>query len=153
MAGSKIAVPELSPEWMAAAFQLLEPHVRGIFADGYMAGYEQGERDAIARIMRAVQPSSEDERSAQSRLPGERKASPPGTGRGRELVDMALSEAGPKGMTAGEIFQSPHNSSFGITQSAIRKVLSRGGRQGRYVKKFSRWLLKNSGEAVGSPPH
>jgi hypothetical protein len=150
MTGPKIVVPEPSPEWMAAAFQLLEPHVRGIFADGYAAGYEQGERDAIARVMQAVQASSAE---PQSRVLGKRRPSPPGTGQGRYFVDIVLGEAGPKGMTADEIYRSPHNSEFGITQTAIRKVLSRGGRKGRYVTKHGKWSLKNNGEAPGTPPH
>jgi hypothetical protein len=144
MADPEVSVPQLSNEYLSQAFGQLRKVVQGIFADGYLAGYAQGDNDAIARILEAARPSANGpalqvRHPSNDRQPGHVGVAPQSIT--RVVVDAALTEAGPKGMTPTEIYRSPSNLDTGITLGAISKVLRRGGRKGRYGNRDGRWFL------------
>lgn len=114
------------------------------------AEYHRGERDAVARIMKAAQtPSnpvaaesgarqefalesaSEEEEPKKARAP---------TGASKRLVERVLSEQGARGSTPGEIREAAQGALERlVSYSAIRLELYRGKDEGRYTTKGGRW--------------
>jgi hypothetical protein len=123
MAGPEASVPDDVVSEALARFRRLVDEI-------YQAGYEQGDRDAIARILQAARPS------ANGQVPTKRSVVA-GDGPGaatHELIEHVLHARSPA--TPAEISRAPWNQGDNaISRQAIAKVLRRGSKPGgRYVK-------------------
>jgi len=136
MAGPQIEVPQWDIGYTEAVFDSVKQTLQNIFADGYHAGYAAGDANAIARILKAVNPTA-NSNAAPNVTSG---ATKPVASAGEEpgarthlLIKLVLLDVGPKGATPAQIFKSPLNTDP-ISRAAISKVLRRGSKpEGRYV--------------------
>lgn len=131
-----------------AEFQELIANLRNFCA----AEYRRGERDAIARIMRAAQQpggSSPPEVSAPSRVSDEptqhQKEIRAPKGAAEALVYRVLTSAGSEGVAASNISAlAKTDAEQLVSNSTIRLMLSKGRERDLYHNIGGKWFLKGT---------
>ena len=128
------------PNELQLAFTQLCDQIRKLLA----AEYHRGERDAIARIVKAAQGApAATNGSDVTETPAKKERAPAGTA--KTLIERVLAERGQRGATPQEIKEAAQNSVEKLASfSGIRFALEKGREAQKYKNKHGKWFLVSS---------
>ena len=128
-----------------ALFEQFYRDVKQALARAATAEYQRGEKDAIARIMKAAQSAPEQPDSAHlppvARALAQKERAPEGAA--EALIDRVLRERGPRGASPTEIAEAAQTATEKlVSYSGIRFRLEQGREQQKYRNKEGKWFLR-----------